>query len=64
MIPAVPQVHMPVSSLTSSAFPTLFPMGRLYRIPPLRDCTADQIARSLPFLIPTVSPHFNPGYIP
>ena len=51
MIPAVRQVHMPVSSLTSSAFPTLFQMGRLYRIPPLRDFTADQISRSLPFLI-------------
>ena len=51
MIPAVRQVHMPVSSLTSAAFPTLFHMGRLSRIPPLRDCTADQISRSLPFLI-------------
>src|SRR5215510_7142218 len=51
MIPAVRQVHMPVASLTSSAFPTLFQMGRLYRLPPLRDFTADQISRSLPCLM-------------
>ena len=51
MIPAVRQVHMPVASLTSSAFPTLFQMGRLYRLPPLRDGTADPIARSLLFLL-------------